>query len=152
MFRGFLLFFPKFSPISTKFLPRGPFNWVSGRRVDPVDSPSAIRNLEPRTGKLLSEVPVSGRKEVDRAVEAAAEAFPGWSSTPAAERGAMLREAARLIRARTEELARMDVVDNGKPVWEARVDLDTVTASLDYYGGLAPAILGWPPYPKIERD
>ena len=35
-----------------------------------------------------------------------------------------------------EELAKMDVVDNGKPIWEARMDLETVIASLEYYGGM----------------
>ena len=30
----------------------------------------------------------------------------------------------------------MDVVDNGKPIWEARMDLETVIASLEYYGGM----------------
>ncbi len=59
-----------------------------------------------------------------------------------AERGKFLLDAARLMRERTEELARLDVEDNGKPIWEARVDMDTVIASLEYYGGLAPAILG----------
>ena len=35
-----------------------------------------------------------------------------------------------------EDLAKMDVVDNGKPIWEARMDLETVIDSLQYYGGM----------------
>ncbi len=54
----------------------------------------------------------------------------------------MLVEAARLIKSRWEDLARMDVIDNGKPIWEARADLYTVTSSLEYYGGVAQAITG----------
>ncbi len=60
---------------------RGPFNWLSGRRVDPEDSPGSFRNLEPRTGKLLAEVPSSGKKDVEKAVGAAKEAFKvRWNS------------------------------------------------------------------------
>ncbi len=41
-----------------------------------------------------------------------------------------------------EPLAKMDVIDNGKPIWEARADMETVISCLEYYGGLAPAIAG----------
>ena len=34
-------------------------------------------------------------------------------------------------------------MDNGKPIWEARADLESVISSLEYYGGLAPAIVGY---------
>ncbi len=43
-----------------------------------------------------------------------------WKATPAPERGALLLRAAAIMRERKEDLARMDVVDNGKPIWEAR--------------------------------
>ena len=37
-------------------------------------------------------------------------------------------------------MAKMDVVDNGKPIWEARMDLETVIASLEYYGGMGEQV------------
>jgi len=120
----------------------GPFNWVNGRRCEPIESPRCSANLEPRSGKLLASVPISGKTEVDRAVAAARAAFPGWSGLSGMERGRMLIRAAELIKSRSEELARLDVMDNGKPIWEARADLQTVTGCLEYYGGLAPAIVG----------
>jgi len=128
---------------------RGPFNWINGKRVAPADIIGRpIQNLEPRTGKLLSEVPCSGPEEVDRAVAAAREAFPEWRAMSGLDRGRLLTEAARLLRLHLEDLAIMDVVDNGKPIWEARVDMETVIGCLEYYGGLAPAILGQhAPYP-----
>ena len=46
------------------------------------------------------------------------------------------------MREHLESIALMDVIDNGKPIWEARADMETVIASLEYYGGLAPAIVG----------
>ena len=41
-----------------------------------------------------------------------------------------------------EELAQNEVLDNGKPIWEARMDLDTVISCLEFYGGVAPSING----------
>lgn len=120
----------------------GPYNWVDGKRCQPVDTIGTFENLEPRTGKLLCSVPSSGPKEVDRAVAAAAQAFKTWSQLSGLERGRLLTAAALKIRAHTEDLARLDVIDNGKPIWEARSDIETVASCLEYYGGLAPGVVG----------
>ena len=58
---------------------QGPYNWIDNERVQPVDSVGTFKNLEPRSGKLLAEIPSSGPKEVDRAVKSANEAFKSWS-------------------------------------------------------------------------
>ena len=58
---------------------QGPYNWIDNERVQPVDSVGTFKNLEPRSGKLLAEIPSSGSKEVDRAVKSANEAFKSWS-------------------------------------------------------------------------
>ena len=55
----------------------------------------------------------------------------------------MLIKAAQILRDNLEDIARLDVVDNGKPIWEARADMETVISCLEYYGGLAPAIVGY---------
>ena len=57
----------------------GPFNWINNERVQPVDSSGVFKNLEPRSGKVLADVPSSGPKEVDRAVQSSKEAFKSWS-------------------------------------------------------------------------
>ena len=58
---------------------QGPFNWIDNERVQPVDSPGTFRDLEPRSGKLLAEIPSSGKKDVDIAVQSSKEAFKSWS-------------------------------------------------------------------------
>ena len=59
---------------------KGPFNWVNNERVEPVDTSSgAINDIEPRSGKVLAQVPISGKKDVDIAVQAAKKAFRSWS-------------------------------------------------------------------------
>ena len=59
----------------------GPFNWINNQRVSPKDvtTSSVTSNVEPRSGKLLAEVPISGPKDVDTAVKAAKTAFQSWS-------------------------------------------------------------------------
>ena len=59
---------------------RGPFNWLAGRRVEPMDSPGAFTNWEPRSGQELCWVAASGPQDVDRAVAAARAAFPAWAA------------------------------------------------------------------------
>ena len=121
----------------------GPHNWLAGSRCLPVTSPAATENLSPRTGRLLCRVEQSGTAAVDAAVAAARAAQPAWAALSGLERGRLLTRAAAIIRENLEPLARLDVLDNGKPVWEARVDLETTIASLEYYGGLAPAVVGY---------
>jgi aldehyde dehydrogenase family 9 protein A1 len=58
------------------------------------------------------------------------------------ERGQILLKAGQLIRENVEDLARNEVLDNGKPIWEARMDMDTVIGCLEYYGGIASSIVG----------
>ena len=122
----------------------GPYNWIDNKRVEPVDAGKVgkIENLEPRSGKLLASVPNSGKDEVDRAVQSAKKAFASWSKLTGMERGRILTRAAQLIKDHQEELAKFEVIDNGKPIWEARMDIDTVTASLEFYGGIAASIVG----------
>merc|ERR1719295_659660 len=120
----------------------GPHNWVGGLRCNPVDTVGEFENISPRTGKLFGKVLSSGEKEVDRAVKTAKAAFGEWAALSGMERGRLLTRAAGIMRENLEDIARLDVNDNGKPIWEARADMETVIASLDYYGGLAPSIVG----------
>merc|ERR1712012_120667 len=121
----------------------GPFNWVGGARCNPVDNVGNSGNISPRTGKLLCTIPSSGSQEVERAVAVAREAFPAWAALSGMERGRLLTRAAAIVRENLEDIAKLDVKDNGKPIWEARMDMETVISSLEYYGGLAPAIVGY---------
>merc|ERR1712142_1000861 len=122
---------------------QGPYNWVGGQRGDPVDTAHQFDNVSPRTGTVFCKIPASGKLEVDRAVATARAAFPGWAELSGLERGRILTRAAAIMRENLEDIARLDVNDNGKPIWEARVDMESVIACLEYYGGLAPAIVGY---------
>jgi len=121
---------------------KGPFNWINNARVNPLKAIGSIDNLSPRTGISIADVPVSGQEEVDRAVQAAKDAFGSWKSLSGADRGRILLKTAELVRQNVEELAKNEVLDNGKPIWEARMDMDTVIGCLEFFGGVAPSIYG----------
>ena len=92
---------------------------------------------------VICAVEVAGAAEVNAAVDAAARAFESWSQTPAAERGAILRRAARILRERNDELAALETLDTGKPIAEtSAVDIATGADVIEYFAGIAQSIHG----------
>lgn len=91
-------------------------NFIDGHRADPCteEGPGEIIITEPATGHVLCEAKGSGKEEVHRAVRSAAHAFKGWSSLSGSERGRILHTASRLVRSRKDEIATLEVKDNGK--------------------------------------
>jgi len=90
-------------------------NFVGGAHVDAVDG--AVRKLiDPSTEEVFAEAPESGVRDVDTALAAAADAFPGWrDATPAARSLALLR-IADAIESRAEEFVRAESENTGKPI------------------------------------
>ncbi|KAK7110062.1 4-trimethylaminobutyraldehyde dehydrogenase-like [Littorina saxatilis] len=119
-----------------------PLNLMAGKRVDAADSSKQFELFAPATGETLKRVECCGSKDIDKAVGIAKDAFKEWSQVPAFERGQVLTRAAQLIRERSEELARTEVLDTGKPIWEARYDILGCADTIQYYGGLAPTVVG----------
>jgi aminomuconate-semialdehyde/2-hydroxymuconate-6-semialdehyde dehydrogenase len=113
-------------------------NFIGGRFVAPA-SGTWIDDIGPATGEVIARIPDSDRVDVDMAVEAAKEAFPSWSATPAAERSRLLLAIANRIEENLEELARLESLDNGKPVALAkRMDIPRAVANFRFF---ATAIL-----------
>ena len=107
--------------------PEGPYNWINNARVLPLGTNvGTFDDLEPKSGKILAKIPVSGEEEVNRVVEAARAAFATWSKTTGLERGRILTKAARIIRENIEDISKAETQDNGKPIWEYRMDVSGV--------------------------
>lgn len=119
-------------------------NFIAAERVPPTsaDRGQDFAVVEPATGRILCESPSSGEGDVDRAVAAAHEAFQSWSEVPAIERARTLQRAARKLTENLEDFARLEVIDNGKPLWEARCDIQSAIDAIDFYAGLAPTLTG----------
>jgi len=99
------------------------------------------RVIEPATEAVL-EVPRAGIEEVDAAVESARQAFPGWRALAPAERAALLHSLADALAARREELAVLEARNAGKPIGDARGEMDMVAATFRYYAGAPERLLG----------
>jgi aminomuconate-semialdehyde/2-hydroxymuconate-6-semialdehyde dehydrogenase len=85
-------------------------HWIGGERVT---SDTTFTDISPIDEQAIAEVSAGAATEVDAAVEAAQQAFPGWAATPRSERAELLRKVADGIDARTEDLASVETRDNG---------------------------------------
>ena len=102
-----------------------------------------FETVNPATGEVLCRVDIAGPAEVDAAVAAARAASAKWAATPAAERGRILARAAAILRARNDEIARLEVLDTGKPIAEASaVDVASGADCLEYFAGVAATLHG----------
>ena len=113
-------------------------NYINGELVAPTDG-QYIDNYNPSKGEVYSYIPNSQANDVENAVKAASEAFPGWSTMPKNDRSRILVRLADLIDENLEELARAEALDNGKPYSLAtRVDIPRASANIRFF---ATAIL-----------
>ncbi len=96
-------------------------NLIGGTWEEP--GKRTMDTFDPATGERIGAVPKSTAADVDRAVAAAADAFPRWSSLPAPRRAEILFRAARLLEERKEALGRLVTREMGKPKDEALGDV-----------------------------
>jgi succinate-semialdehyde dehydrogenase/glutarate-semialdehyde dehydrogenase len=101
---------------------------------------SEVRN--PATGKVLARVPDLGRTETKAAIEAAANAFPEWSSRVAKERAVILRRWYELQVANKEDLALLMTSEQGKPLAEARSEVDYAASFVELNAEQAKRLYG----------
>ena len=106
--------------------------WSAGREH--------LRVINPATEALLTTVNGGDERAVDLAVNAATEAFKRWSKTSGAERGAILRNIANGVRNGRDHLMKLQSSNNGKPQFEAAIDVDDVIATFEYYAELAEGL------------
>lgn len=96
----------------------------------------------PATTETVARVADGGRKDAEAAVEAAGRALPSWSAVPAIVRGNTLRKAAGLMRHHKEILARQLTLEMGKPLGEARGEVEYAATFLDWFAGEGERVYG----------
>jgi succinate-semialdehyde dehydrogenase/glutarate-semialdehyde dehydrogenase len=102
----------------------------------------ALDVTNPATGAVIGRVPDLGQKETRSAIEAAHAAFPAWSGMLAKERAAILRRWYELQRDHKEDLALLMTTEQGKPLAEARAEVDYAASFTEFYAEEAKRILG----------
>jgi betaine-aldehyde dehydrogenase len=119
-------------------------NFIGGEAVDPAEG-ATEEVVNPATGEVIAEAPLSTKADVDRAVAAARAAFNSgvWSTIPPNERSRALLRMADLIEERAEEIADLESADAGKPRQAVMEDEIPVMADqLRFFAGAARCLEG----------
>lgn len=98
--------------------------------------------VNPATEEIIGEVPRGTLADADRAVEAAAAAFPAWSQTTPSERSGMLYRFADAIAADAAELSRLETVNVGKPKGVADFDVEFSVDNMRFFAGACRVVEG----------
>ncbi|ABG05308.1 Betaine-aldehyde dehydrogenase [Rubrobacter xylanophilus DSM 9941] len=113
---------------------------IGGERVSPERS---FEDVDPSTGRPCALVARCGRQEVDRAVEAAREAHEkAWRRSTPAERARVLHRISQLLRRDHEEIARLESLDTGKPLSQARADATVAARYFEFYANTIESFYG----------
>jgi betaine-aldehyde dehydrogenase len=112
--------------------------FIDGRWQAPLNG-RYLEVHDPASEALIQNVAAASAADVDQAVQAARRAFDHgpWPRLSGRERGTCLRAIAAGLRAQRDELARLEVRDNGKPLAEAQWDVDDAIGCFEYYASLA---------------
>ena len=106
------------------------------------DSGETFPVVNPATGETLAEVPRMGSDETQRALAAAERALPDWKARTAKDRARILRRLADLMLEREDDLARLMVLEQGKPLAEARVEVTYAASFYEWFGEEAKRVYG----------
>jgi len=126
-------------PEVTKFLAGGPLKAIIGGKEVASSNGATFETFDPGSGEKLAEICDLQTEDVDRAVEAGAQAFrdTNWAKLPANERGALLHRFADEIQNRIEIFAQLESLDAGKIYGQAVGDVQNLIDTLRYFTDLA---------------
>lgn len=116
-------------------------HYINGKYVKSI-SGETFENINPATKEVLGTVQVGGQEEVDQAVKAARAALKGeWGSMPAKKRSRIIRKIGDLILKRLPELATLESLDTGKPLWLSKsVDIDRAANNFHFFADYMTSI------------
>jgi betaine-aldehyde dehydrogenase len=117
-------------------------NFIHGEYVDPAEGRTEPI-LNPATGEVIAEAPLSTAADVDRAVSAAKAAFDSWSTTTPGERALAMLKLADVIEEHAQELAELEADNAGKPIKAFRDDeIPFMVDNLRFFAGAARCLEG----------
>jgi aldehyde dehydrogenase (NAD+) len=116
-------------------------HYIGGERIPSTDG-ERFPIVDPATEEPLTEVAAAKTVDIDRAVEAAREAFPMWRDTAPDERGRIVHRVGQLVREYRDELAALESLDQGKPLSQAESDMEGAARYFEYYAGAADKLEG----------
>ncbi|AMO49398.1 Aldehyde dehydrogenase family protein [Enterobacter sp. FY-07] len=108
-------------------------------------------SINPATGETLSATPWASPSDVDAALEQAANGYRQWRVLSVAERAQKLRDVGAVLRERGEEMAQRISQEMGKPILQARAEVNKSASLCDWYADNGPAMLGSEPT-QVEHN
>lgn len=119
-------------------LPDGHF--IDGRTTPP--SPKKMESFDPGRAEAFAEFSLGETSDMDRAIASAEKAAARWRQVSPGERCTILNSVARLFRENADRLAVIEVIDSGKTLAEAQVDVQSSARLFEYYAGAADKLDG----------
>jgi malonate-semialdehyde dehydrogenase (acetylating)/methylmalonate-semialdehyde dehydrogenase len=116
-------------------------NYIAGNFVTP-STDTAMQVISPLDGNLLSTVPMSGKNDLDHAVESARNAFPSWSNTPIKERVQVFFRYKTLLEKNLKMLAELCSEENGKTYSESVAEIEKCIELTEFATSLPQLISG----------
>ncbi len=113
---------------------------IGGQWITTATATTPVFN--PSTGDLIAQCPAGGKSEVDAAVEAASDAFPAWSQTPAIERARIFFRYRQLIERDFDTICRTVSREHGKTLAEARGSVYRGIENIEYACGIPSLLMG----------
>jgi aminomuconate-semialdehyde/2-hydroxymuconate-6-semialdehyde dehydrogenase len=109
-------------------------NYINGEYCEPL-SGEWMDNHNPSNGEVYAKIANSNQADVEKAYQAARDAFPVWSNTPIEERSRIMLKIASLIQENLDRLAHAEAEDNGKPLSLAKaVDIPRASSNFRFFG------------------
>lgn len=121
---------------------RGEFRLLIGGELVAAADGATLDSIDPATGERLATVPNAGPADVDRAVKAAAAAFPAWRSLPFGERHARVRSLTEVLRRDADAFGMLDTLDTGNVYSGMRRDAVGGAEMIEYFAAAAHEIKG----------
>ena len=115
-------------------------NWITIEASDSVDDHALY---DPNSAEVIARTRLSTKAHVDMAVDAAAKAYPSWSQTSVSTRAHYLNAIADTMAAQFDKLVGLSVLNNGKPIEEAKMDVSDAIACYRYYANLITGQETW---------
>ena len=128
--------------INTPELDFSPKGLLIGGKWEESSNGKRFKTINPSNQQHLGEVPLADKKDVDRAVKAAKNAFPAWSRMPIKERAGFLINLADRLMDNRDVLGMMDCVDSGNALSGMKGDVNWSSDSLKFFANLITEIKG----------
>lgn len=117
-------------------------HYINGRYVED-EGGAPLPVIYPATGEVIANLHSATPNIIELAIEAARAAQPVWARMKPADRGRILRRAADILRARNDEIARVETMDTGKAIQETLVaDPASAAEALEFFGGVVAGFHG----------